>query len=119
MVDSKFTFQNAVHKPDMHITNEEFFKQSNCMYFTDEVQVKQIDDMRFVNEFQVLKSIGSGSFSKVKKVIRRSVSKPSQADGLQEEDEDDVEIAEFAMKIMHKPTLKRERAIRYDTAGEM
>jgi len=23
------------------------------------------------------------------------------------------------MKIMHKPTLKRERAIRYDTKGEM
>lgn len=89
------------------------------MYFTDEVQVKQIDDMRFVNEFQVLKSIGSGSFSKVKKVIRRSVSKPSEADGVHEEDEEEVEIAEFAMKIMHKPTLKRERAIRYDTKGEM
>ena len=27
--------------------------------------------------------------------------------------------AEFAMKMMHKPTLRRERAIRYDTKGEM
>jgi hypothetical protein len=26
---------------------------------------------------------------------------------------------QFAMKIMHKPSLKRERAIRYDTNGEM
>ena len=33
------------------------------------------------------------------------------------DDMDDV--AEFAMKMMHKPTLKRERAIRYDTKGEM
>ena len=33
---------------------------------------------------------------------------------------DDMEdVAEFAMKMMHKPTLKRERAIRYDTKGEM
>jgi len=91
------------------------------MYFTDEVQVKQIDDMRFVNEFQVLKSIGCGSFSKVKRVIRRSVSKPTDEDGVidQAEHDEEVEVAEFAMKIMHKPTLKRERAIRYDTQGEM
>ena len=29
------------------------------------------------------------------------------------------DFAEFAMKMMHKPTLRRERAIRYDAAGEM
>ena len=29
------------------------------------------------------------------------------------------DFAEFAMKMMHKPTLRRERAIRYDSAGEM
>ena len=33
-------------------------------------------------------------------------------------EEDPVEY-EFAMKMMHKPTLKRERAIRYDKNGEM
>ena len=32
---------------------------------------------------------------------------------------DPDEVAEFAMKMMHKPTLKRERAIRYDAGGEM
>ena len=29
------------------------------------------------------------------------------------------ELVEFAMKMMHKPTLKRERAIRYDKDGTM
>jgi len=32
-------------------------------------------------------------------------------------EEDPIEM-EFAMKMMHKPTLSRERAIRYDTNGE-
>lgn len=32
---------------------------------------------------------------------------------------DESEIAEFAMKMMHKPTLRRERAIRYNEVGEM
>jgi serine/threonine protein kinase len=30
-----------------------------------------------------------------------------------------VEVAEFAMKIMHKPSLRNQRAIRYDIKGEM
>jgi hypothetical protein len=38
-------------KVDMSITNEEFFKQSTCMYYTDEVQIKTIDNQKFVNEF--------------------------------------------------------------------
>ena len=40
-------------------------------------------------------------------------------DGGAPDDEEDAgdELAEFAMKMMHKPTLKRERAIRYDAAG--
>jgi len=33
--------------------------------------------------------------------------------------EGEEELVEFAMKMMHKPTLKRERAIRYDKDGEM
>ena len=56
-----------------------------------------------------MNGIGKGGFSKVKRVIRRSQQK-------QDEDEEEMQ---FAMKIMHKPSLKRERAIRYDTDGEM
>lgn len=56
-----------------------------------------------------MNGIGKGGFSKVKRVIRRSQQK-------QDEDEEEMQ---FAMKIMHKPSLKRERAIRYDTNGEM
>ena len=93
----------------MSLTNDEFFKQSNCMYFTDEVTIRVEGDQKFVNEFQVMNGIGKGGFSKVKRVIRRSQQKL---------DEDEEEM-QFAMKIMHKPSLKRERAIRYDTNGEM
>lgn len=89
------------------------------MYFTDEVILKTVGDAKFVNEFQVLESIGKGSFSKVKRVVRRSVSNRNEAEGIADADEEDVEIAEFAMKIMHKPSLKNQRAIRYDTKGEM
>lgn len=79
------------------------------MYFTDEVTIKIDGDQKFVNEFQVMNGIGKGSYSKVKRVIRRS----------QQKLEEDEEEMQFAMKIMHKPSLKRERAIRYDTNGEM
>lgn len=58
--------------------------------------------------------MGKGAFSKVKRVVRRSVCKPDE-----EVDEEDVELAEFAMKIMHKPSLRSQRAIRYDFSGEM
>jgi len=94
---------------DMSLTNDEFFKSSNCMYYTDEVTIRIEGDQKFVNEFQVMNGIGKGGFSKVKRVIRRSQQK-------QDEDEEEME---FAMKIMHKPSLKRERAIRYNTEGEM
>jgi hypothetical protein len=57
---------------DLSLTNDEFFKQSNCMYFTDEITIRIEGDQKFVNEFQVMNSIGKGSFSKVKRVVRRS-----------------------------------------------
>lgn len=47
--------------------------------------------------------------------MRRSLSNRDEKDGIADAEEDDVEIAEFAMKIMHKPSLKSQRAIRYDT----
>ena len=58
--------------------------------------------------------MGKGAVSKVKRVVRRAVCKPDE-----EVDEEDVELAEFAMKIMHKPSLRSQRAIRYDFSGEM
>jgi len=48
------------------------------MYYTDEVQLKQLENEKFVNEFQVLNSIGRGSFSKVKRVVRRSISNKNE-----------------------------------------
>jgi len=41
------------------------------MYFTDEVKTSTVNEKHnFVNEFLVLNSIGRGSYSKVKRVIR-------------------------------------------------
>jgi len=41
------------------------------MYFTDEVKTHTVNEKHnFVNEFLVLNSIGRGSYSKVKRVIR-------------------------------------------------
>lgn len=48
-----------------------------------------------------------------------SVEKFQRGEQTEQPEFDDSEIAEFAMKMMHKPTLRRERAIRYDQAGEM
>jgi hypothetical protein len=40
-------------------------------------------------------------------VVRRSISNKNENEGVAHAgEEDDVEIAEFAMKIMHKPSLK-------------
>jgi len=77
-------------------------------YWTEEVQVKVNDKEKWVNEFLIGENIGRGAFSKVKQVIRTFKS-----------DEGNDEQKEFAMKMMHKPTLKRERAMRYNDSGEM
>jgi ABC-type branched-subunit amino acid transport system ATPase component len=119
MVESKSKL--SAHKPptgakpikELSVTNEEFFKQNSCMYFTDEVALKTQQEIKFVNEFAVLENIGAGSYSKVKRVVRQDTNQDGT--GIDQEGE----CAEFAMKMMHKPTLKRERAIRYDLQGEM
>jgi serine/threonine protein kinase len=54
------------------------------------------------------KKIGSGAFAKVKQATR-----------FFENDEGVEERDEYALKIMHKPTLKRCRAARYDENGKM
>jgi serine/threonine protein kinase len=99
------------------------------MYYTDEYKFREEGDQKFVNEFLVCSTIGKGAYSKVKRVVRfehgsATIEKlkafqQSQQDGNEGTEFDADEIAEFAMKVMHKPTLKRERAIRYDEKGEM
>jgi len=56
---------------DLSVTNEEFFKQNSCMYFTDTVTERKVDQVKFVNEFAFQELIGRGSYSKVKRVIRQ------------------------------------------------
>ena len=106
------------------------------MYFTDEVKLSAQGEHKFVNEFLVCNNIGRGSYSKVKRVIRLEHGTETMAklqsyhaalEKAQSQAEidplktifDPEEVAEFAMKMMHKPTLRRERAIRYDEAGQM
>ena len=74
-------------------------------------------------------TIGKGAYSKVKRVVRfehgsdtiekLKAFQLSQQEGKEGTEFDADEVAEFAMKVMHKPTLRRERAIRYDEKGEM
>jgi len=43
MVDSTLDFRSistaSKQQKDFNLTNEEFFKQNSCMYFTDEVKI--------------------------------------------------------------------------------
>lgn len=118
----------AISSKDLSITNEQFYKHNSCMYFTDEVALKTSPEhMKLVNEFVLLENIGRGSYSKVKRVIRQETTSDqpeSEEDQLNEEQNNQEngnqgECAEYAMKIVHKPTLRRERAIRYDLEGQM
>lgn len=64
-------------------------------------------DQKRINEFIIGKNIGHGSFSKVKQVTREYA------------EEGQIYHELYAMKMMHKPTLRHERAVRYDAKGEM
>jgi len=73
--------------------------EEHKVYLTTEVNAsRNSSKQKVVNEFTYAETIGNGAFSKVKKVIHTS----GKA---------------FAIKIMHKPTLKRERALAYDSSG--
>jgi hypothetical protein len=68
-----------------------------------------------VNEFKILDNIGKGSFSKVKRVIRMQ----SNDTKLNLESLAGSQDCQFAMKMMHKPILMQQRAVRYSNNGEM
>ena len=55
MVEPTVDFRNintaSKQQKDFNLTNEDFFKQNSCMYFTDEVKISQKGDAKFVNEF--------------------------------------------------------------------
>jgi [calcium/calmodulin-dependent protein kinase] kinase len=54
------------------------------------------------------KKIGTGAFAKVIQAVR-----------FFEDDDGKEEKLEYALKKMHKPTLQRARAARYDESGRM
>jgi hypothetical protein len=68
-----------------------------------------------VNEFKILDNIGKGSFSKVKRVIRMQTNDTKQ----NLESLAGSQDCQFAMKMMHKPILMQQRAVRYSNNGEM
>ncbi|MFM7856052.1 MAG: hypothetical protein ACKO96_30065, partial [Flammeovirgaceae bacterium] len=70
---------------------------------------------KFVNEFKILDNIGKGSFSKVKRAIRMQ----SNDTKLNLESLAGSQDCQFAMKMMHKPILMQQRAVRYSNNGEM
>lgn len=68
-----------------------------------------------MNEFKILDNIGKGSFSKVKRVIRMQSNDTKQ----NLESLAGSQDCQFAMKMMHKPILMQQRAVRYSNNGEM
>ena len=68
-----------------------------------------------MNEFKILDNIGKGSFSKVKRVIRMQTNDTK----LNLESLAGSQDCQFAMKMMHKPILMQQRAVRYSNNGEM
>ena len=75
------------------------------IFFTSEIKINVTEEEKRINEFKILNTIGKGSYSKVKHVIREF----KENGHLIEED--------YAMKMMHKPTLRRERCCIYGKDG--
>lgn len=75
------------------------------IFFTSEIKINVSSEVKSINEFKILNTIGKGAYSKVKHVIR------------QYKEGDDFLEEEYAMKMMHKPTLKRERWAVYGNDG--
>ena len=82
-------------------TDQKFNNPNSCdksVYFTDEIKIKIENEDKYVNEFQILNNIGKGSFSKVKKVLRKWTDSESEGGNIEKY---------FAMKMMHKPLLQK------------
>lgn len=80
---------------------QEESKETHKVFLTTEATLsKNAANKKILNEFLFVQTIGHGAFSKVKKVQSQGPSPRF-----------------FAMKILHKPTLKRERALAYEKDG--
>lgn len=77
------------------------------IFYTTTVDKRYEDTQKYINEFKVFKTIGTGAYSKVKHAVREFIKdgKPAEKD--------------YALKIMHKPTLNRERCALYTKEGEL
>ena len=77
------------------------------VFYTKEVNWRYEQEQKYINEFKVVATIGRGSYSKVKHVVREYMQ-----DG-------EIKEQSYAMKVMHKPTLKREMCASYTNDGEL
>lgn len=77
------------------------------IFFTSEIKISVTENEKTINEFKILGTIGQGAYSKVKHVIRQYT------------ENDEVCEDHYAMKMMHKPTLKRERWAIYQKDGKL
>jgi len=79
---------------------------STEIFYTSEVKLHVSDNEKSINEFKIMRTIGKGAYSKVKHVIRSFT------------EQNEVCEEEYAMKMIHKPTLRRERWAIYDKDGK-
>lgn len=98
MVEAVDYAKEGLDDPDFH--------PSRDIFYTDQVRVEERDGQKMVNEFILIKTIGKGAYSKVKLVTRKFM------------DEQETRQEQFGMKIMHKPTLIKDRCANYLPNGD-
>ena len=79
------------------IKYEDEFTPSNDIFYTSEIVQGEDAEGKTLNEFWILKTIGEGAYSKVKLVCRNFMEEGKEMS------------AYYGMKILHKPSLKKDR----------
>ena len=77
------------------------------LIYTVKVDIRYEEAQKFINEFKSMKTLGKGAFSKVKHAIRQYM------------DSGELKEQEYALKVMHKPSLKKCRDSEYTKDGDI
>lgn len=85
-------------------------KGIRALAYSTKVNVTYEDNQKYINEFKSNHTLGTGAFSKVKHATKEYFDK---------KEEGKIVAEDFALKVMHKPTLNRERCASYTKTGEL
>ena len=99
--------KTCVSSSEAHSYLNEDFNPTTDIFYTSEINLIDSQNGKILNEFKILDTIGQGAYSKVKLVSRSFM------------EDDKIQEAYYGMKILHKPTLKRDRCAVYLANGEI